>query len=215
MGLMTCGVCSHQITGESKVKASGKVYIYYRCANQSCEEKRKVISQEKLLEQIVAAFEPFAKFTPKATRLFIDSLHQRMSELDLYTQKKTGELAEKRLQIKDSIKKLDQLRVDGILSDSEHKEFIAVKEAALMETKIEIDAHNEADHKTFNEGLRVIELFISIWNFMQKPGKELEKARLAKWVLSNPTLSNRTLQFHYQKPFDVLLQLAGQHIWWR
>lgn len=166
------------------------------------------------MEQIVAAFESFAKFTPKATRLFIDSLHQRISELDLYTQKVTGELAEKRLQIKESIKKLDQLRTDGLLSDSEHKEFLAVKEAALVETKIEIDSHNEADHQTFKEGLRVIELFLSIWNFMQNKGNELEKARLAKWVLSNPTLTDRTLRFHYEKPFDVLLQLAGQNVWW-
>jgi hypothetical protein len=49
---------------------------------------------------------------------------------------------------------------------------------------------------------------------MQLEGKELEKVRLAKMVLSNPTLKDGSFQFSYQKPFDVLIDLTGSPEWW-
>ena len=215
MGLMTCGVCGHAVTGETHKKASGKLYIYYHCANQTCPERRINTTQEALFQQITAAFEPFSRFTPKATNSFITALQDRMKDLELYTQKMTGDLAQRRMQIKENILKLEQLHKDGVLNAEEFKELMTLKSAALDEVKIEIDAHNEADHKTFKEGLRIIELFVRVYNFMTFEGNELEKIRLAKLVLSNPTLANRTIQFSYQKPFDVLLELTSNKIWWR
>ena len=80
-----------------------------------------------------------------------------------------------------------------------------IKHSALAEVKLEIAAYNETDYQTFKKGLRLIELFTSIRNYIQRPGNELEKARIAKLVLLNPTLKNRTIGINYQKPFDVLL----------
>ena len=211
MGFMTCGACGHQVTGEAKSKSSGKSYVYYHCAHPRCPERKVNASQDEIFDQVVKAFEPFARFTPKATKAFIENLHGRLQELDWYTQKKTGELAEKRTEIKRNIEKLELLHKKGVLTAAEYQEVLRVKEETLVENKIEIDAHNEADHKTFKEGLRVIELFVSVWNFMQKGGNELEKVRLAKLVLSNPVLECRTLRFQYQKPFDILLENAGSH----
>ncbi len=81
--------------------------------------------------------------------------------------------------------------------------------------KLEIYAHNEADHKTFQKGIRVIELLLSVRNYMKKPGNELEKVRLANLVLSNPKLKNGTLEYSYEKPFDVLIDLTSNKNWWR
>ncbi len=50
---------------------------------------------------------------------------------------------------------------------------------------------------------------------MQSPENELDKARIAKLVLSNPILKDRTIEFHYEKPFDVLVKLASNENWWR
>lgn len=214
MGLLTCRVCGHAITGESHRKSSGRIYIYYHCANQTCPERRINCPQAELFSQLKKAFEPFSRFTPAATKSFVETLQTRMQDLELYTQKTTGELAEKRMKIKENILKLEQLRMDGLLTPKEFQELLTVKSAALDEVKIEIDAHNEADHRTFKEGLRIIELFVKVHNFMRLEGNELEKVRLAKMVLSNPTLANRTIEFSYQKPFDVLLQLTSEKIWW-
>ncbi len=215
MGLFKCAVCDHAVTGESHKKASGKVFIYYHCANLKCEQKRKSISQENLMKQIERAFEPFAHFTPKATVVFTTALHGRLADLDLYTQKMSGELAEKRLNIKKSIEKLERLHKDGVLTKEEFAEVMRIKDSALAEVKLEIAAYNEADYQTFQKGLRLIELFTSIRNYMQRPGNELEKARIAKLVLLNPTLKDGTIGISYNKPFDVLLNLTSENKWWR
>ena len=44
-------------------------------------------------------------------------------------------------------------------------------------------------------------------------GFELEKARLLKAMLSNPTLKDGTVKFNYQKPFDELLILTESRKW--
>jgi len=214
MNFLTCGTCGHAVTGEVHRKASGKVYVYYHCANHSCPERKINTPQEHLFEQITQAFDPFIRFSPKATEAFISSLEGRLEELELYTQKATGELAQQRLEIKENIFKLEQLHRDGVLNEKEFKEVMEIKTTALQEVKIEIDAHNEADHKTFKEGLRIIELLVKVHDFMNLEGQELERVRLAKLVLSNPILTNRTLQFSYQKPFDVLIELTTSKIWW-
>ncbi|MBK8202628.1 MAG: recombinase family protein [Bdellovibrionales bacterium] len=214
MGLFKCGVCEHSVTGESHKKASGKVYIHYHCANPKCDQRRINTPQEKLLQQIEYAFEPFAHFTAKATKAFTDSLQGRLKDLDFYTQKMSGELAGKRLAIKEAIERLEKLHEEGRLTDEEFSEVMRIKESALAEVKLEIDAYNEADYQTFNQGLRLIELFTSIRNYMRTPGNELEKVRLTKLVLSNPKLKDGTIEFCYQKPFDVLLDLTSNKNWW-
>lgn len=215
MGLFKCGACDHAVTGESHKKPSGKVFVYYHCANPKCDQRRINSPEPILIKQLELAFEPFGGFTAKATRSFIDCLKGRMEDLDLYTQKMSGQLAEKRLAIKKAIDRLEELRKEGRLTDEEFSEVMRIKESALSEVKREIDAYNEADYKTFNEGLRLIELFTSIRSYMRTPGNELEKVRLAKLVLSNPTLKDRTIEYHYKKPFDVLLDLTSNKNWWR
>jgi site-specific DNA recombinase len=213
MGFMTCGVCGHAITGETKRKPSGKVYIYYHCAKHSCEQHSMSTEQSVIFEQIGKAFEPFSHFTPEITQSFIHGMEAKLNELDLYTLKKTSELAQKRNEVKEGILKLESMYKEGTLSESEHQEVLKVKRATLERIKDEIDAHNEADMRTFKEGAGIIELFFKLHNFMKLNENELEKMRIAKLVLSNPTLTNRTLRFDYQKPFDVFTDLTGGGIW--
>ena len=57
-----------------------------------------------------------------------------------------------------------------------------VKHLALERVKVEIDAHNEADSRTFHEGLSIIELFKRLHNYIKLGQNELEKVQLAKVV---------------------------------
>ncbi len=215
MDFLKCGACNHSVTGESVKKKSGLKYVYYRCANAKCVEYKKRVRQEDLFEQLATAFAPFGKWTPKATQAFIQTMHGRLQDLDLYTQKMTGELATARLEIKKRIEQLDKYHADGILSEAEHAAAVAVPKSALAAKTAEIQAYQSADLKTFEEGSRIIQLFHKAHNFMQLDANELEKIRLAKMVLSNPTLLDRTIRFSYQKPLDDLFQLTDLPVWWR
>lgn len=162
MGLLKCGVCDHSVTGEKHTKSSGKVFIYYHCANQKCEERRKNIPQQKIFEQLELAFEPSAHFTPKATAQFVGLWQGRLEELDVLTSQATHRLAEKRLELKKTIEKLEGLKAQGLLSKEEFAEIMEIKNSPLTEIKVEMDAYNEADYKTFQLGLKLIELFTSM-----------------------------------------------------
>ncbi len=215
MGVFTCGECDHAITGESVKKNSGKIYVYYRCANQKCPQHRKRVEQSDLFAQIKEAFLPFRKWTPKATKAFIDMIHESLGDLELYTQKMTGELAEARIELKKRIEALNVFKNDGKLSQAEYDAAVAVPMKLLEDNTAEIQAYQNADLATFQKGVQVIQLFQKAYDYINLNGNELEKVKLIKAVLSNPKLKDRSIGYEYEKPLDVLLDLPTVPVWWR
>ncbi len=215
MGLIKCEECGHAVTGESQLKKNGKAHIYYRCANSKCPQHKKRINQDDLFAVIKQAFEPFKKWTPKATKFFIDSIHSSLGDLDLYTQKMTGELAEARMELKKRIEVLAGLRSEGKLSQAEYDAAIVVPMKLLEDNSSEIQSYQEADLMTFQRGCQIIQLFQKAYEYMHLDGNELEKIKLIKAVLSNIRMKDRTIYFDYEKPLDVLLDLTAVPVWWR
>jgi hypothetical protein len=214
MGLITCGRCGHAVTGEVK-RQKRLMYIYYHCANHACIERRKNIRQEVLMADITRAFEPFQKFTPRATEAFLKTMQDRLGDLDLYTQQEAGKLAEKRLEIRKKLGEADRLHAKGLLSKNEYEEVLKLRQLALAQVDSEIDSYMSADRKTFEMGRRVIETFHKAYSFMALEGNDLKKIEQAKHVLSNLQLDGITLQYDYQKPFDVLIEMVEVPVWWR
>ncbi len=213
MKMMTCGVCGHEVTGELKSKATGKTYIYYHCANVKCTQRRINTNQDKILEQFRDIFKPFAKFTPKATRVFIENLHDKLEDLDAYTKIASCDLADERLEIKKSIKKLEKLHSKGTLTDAEYKEVMSIKNKSLEEKTDELVAFQNTDLATYRKGFVIIELLTKVNDFMQLNDNLLEKARLIKLCLSNLVLTDGNLDYHWVKPFDDLIELAQLPQW--
>ena len=215
MGLIRCGVCNHAVTGEFK-KSKQKVYTYYHCANHACDEKRKNIREEDLWTMIQMAFYPFKKFTPKATQAFLKTMETKMTDLDLfYTQKKCGELAERRMAVKQKILEADKLYRKGILSEEEYEQVSQIRQLALEDINKTAKAYLASDQETFAFGRRVIETFHKANSFIELDNDPLEKIELVRIVLSKLRLKGKTLEYDYQKPFDVLVNLVELPLWWR
>lgn len=85
MNLLQCGTCTHAVTGEAHKKASGKIYVYYHCANQACSQRRINVRQEAISEQLRLAFAPFAKLTPKAVNAFIEGIKGQLDQIQVYS----------------------------------------------------------------------------------------------------------------------------------
>jgi site-specific DNA recombinase len=215
MGLIKCEECGHSVTGESQVKKSGKVHIYYRCANHKCAQYKKRINQDDLFNVFKKAFEPFKKWTPKATKFFIESIHASLGDLELYTQKMTGELAVARMELKKRIEILSGLKNDSKLSQAEYDAAVAIPLKLLEDNSTEIQSYQEADLATFQKGCQIIQLFQKAYDYMHLDGNELDKVKLIKTVLSNIRMKDRTIYFNYEKPLDVLLDLPSVPVWWR
>jgi site-specific DNA recombinase len=214
MQLMNCGVCSHIVTGEVKRKKTGRTYIYYHCANTLCSQRSINTEQKKLFAQFEKAFEPFARFTPKATTAFIASLRERLVDMSFHSIDKVGELRDKQFKLKQRIEEVDKLESQGLLLPEEKESILGIKNEEIEVSEIEIDAHVKADRKILEKGLNIIELLKNASDFMKLDGYELEKARLLKSMLSNLTLRDGSIEFYYKKPFDDLLFLTGGRNWW-
>lgn len=213
MGLMECGACRHRVTGEVKRKANGKVYVYYHCANPNCEQRRTSTSQDKIEKQLKDAFAPFQKMDPEKTKAFVSAIKESLNDLEFYSRKKVSALTEKRSEIKQNLLKLEDLFSKGVLSESEFREIEKIKQESLKESELEIGAVLRADSSSFSTGLTLIELISKSYDYMTLSENGLQKARLAKYVLSNPILTGGTLCYSYKKPFDVLIELTSNELW--
>ncbi len=80
--------------------------------------------------------------------------------------------------------------------------------------KDELHTYQTVENKILQNGLKIIELLPKVSDFMSLDGNELDKARLVKIVLSSPILKHRTIEFSYEKPFDVLLENVREKNWW-
>lgn len=214
MSLMNCGACGHAVTGEVHKKASGKIYVYYHCANQGCGQRRINVRQETILAQLAMAFEPFARLTMKATASFIEGLKEQIEQIGVYASERQQELVAEKESLEQRCEELRQLGQIGKISEMEAGELLAKKRQQLHEKEVEIEAHTTASRKTFVAGLKVIELLGKSSQFMALDGNELNKARLARMVLSNPILKDGNLEYHYEKPFDDLVFLTRHRNWW-
>jgi hypothetical protein len=172
------------------------------------------VKQSDLFDQLLVAFTPFQKWTPKATAAFIETMRNKLGDLNLYTQKMSGELAGHKLELRKRIDQLEKYRQDGVLSQAEFDAAVSVPFQQLEEKSVELSVDEATNLKDFQESIGIIQLFQKVYDFMKVDGFELEKIKMAKGVLSNPTLANRTLRYHYKKPLDVLLSLTERPIWW-
>ena len=202
------------MTGEVKRKASGKTYVYYHCANSHCSQRRINTEQRELFKQFAVAFEPFARFTPKATAAFVKLIRGRVKDISLYSMEAVNKLRAKQVELNQRLQEVEGLQRQGLLSSKELANLKEVRDREVKTTEVEIGAHIKADMRTMEVGLNIIELLKNARDFMWLEGFELEKARLLKAMLSNPTLKDGTVEFNYRKPFDDLLLLTGGHNWW-
>ena len=138
-----------------------------------------------------------------------------MEDLDLYTQQRAGDLAQKRLEIKKRLADVERLNEKGALTTDEYEQVVEIRKAAAASIEDEITAFFHADRKTFECGRRVIETFNKVYKFMTLSANNLKKIELAKMVLSKLLWDGTTLRYEYQNPFDDILKIPVIPGWWR
>ena len=160
MQLMKCQTCNHAVTGEVKRKASGKTYIYYHCANPRCSQRRICTEQKELFQQFAIAFEPFARFTPKATAAFVNTIRGRAKDIGLHSVQEVNRLREKQAQLNQRLREVEDLQQRGVLSATELDSIQATSKKEIEDTEVEIGAHLKADMRTMEVGLNILAGFL-------------------------------------------------------
>ncbi|HEV2175530.1 MAG TPA: hypothetical protein VGR71_18275, partial [Nitrospira sp.] len=72
--------------------------------------------------------------------------------------------------------------------------------------------HQVADHRYYDDGLKLLELASKAYQLYVKQPPE-QKNRFLRILLSNCTLRDGTLRPTYKKPFDILARGIEKGIW--
>lgn len=214
MGVIRCFECSHRITGETLPKP-GKLYIYYRRANKSCPAYHRRVRQEDLHSQLNKAFKPFACFTKKTVTMIIEQVKVSMDHLNAYTDASIQRLRKEVAETKEKMIRLGDLLKDGKISQAEHDDWMEFAHEKITDNSIEIAASCHADAKTFDHGLKIIQLLTKVSDYSKMEVDLMKKAELGKILLSNLLLKQGTLCYSYHSPLDDLITLAEGLPWWR
>ena len=212
-GFLTCADCGCRVTYDPKVKADGRRYEYYRCANGHRVHTKRIHVTEA---QLVAQFE-VAIANIEMPHVLADEVSRVLREThDVVRTERRREIAALKKAIDELQAREDKvvaLYVDGKLDDVA---YARQRDMLLTEKHAAIDRMNAAnedlDDKYLVTADRIFELAKqarSLWNQRTTSEKRL----LLEMVLSNPQLEGATLRYEMKKPFAILSQMTNGPDW--
>ncbi|MBL6992103.1 MAG: recombinase family protein [Bacteriovoracaceae bacterium] len=238
-GLLQCGGhlmdkedhCEYAISGERKVKKliSGeeREHLLWGCSNNrtKCSQRdaeyrkehqfKRYINQRDLESQMEAIFTGLQ---------FPDSMIEWMKELLVkhhdQTMKLQNEEAKELRQLLTKVDEEEKMTFEKYIKES--NQFIQSKlkehieklhqDRERINNELELIQSEKDDYQ--DKAIKVIELAQRADIAYKKASSE-NKRKLVEIVASNLTLKNGSLEYHYRKPFNLLVNLSEKEKWWR
>ncbi len=204
-GQMKCGVCGMSIVAYTKVKPSGRSYTYYSCSKRCGNCGQPGIREEALQSQI----EDKLKSITISERLWEVSLNllKESYGAQIEAQVKAKKEWENRYRtIEMKLKRLLDLRIDGVLEDAEYKE----KREELVMQKAKLEEMIAGANINSTEWLKRAENFFtdakSIYQIFKTGDLKTKKATVAR-IGWNLTLKDQILHWNYKEPFHFLIEV--------
>lgn len=213
-GLLTCKHCGCSMTPELKTKKSGKTFIYYSCTNAKRTCHRQYVPEKQLLEPVYAVLDRFAGISQQTQEMLVQEL-RKSTEAEITFHK----LQVNRIRNEyEKIDKKNSLLLETFLDQSITKDIYDKKHQEysdkLQLLNIELSEHTKAnyDYQTtvasvLNVARRAKEIFDS--------SEISEKRQFLNYLLQNPTVNDKTLEFTMRSPFNLVLELASSPSWLR
>lgn len=209
-GLLTCKDCGCLMSPEIH---KGR-FIYYSCSNGKRICKKVYTREEDLLKPINGVFEAF-KGIPEAVQANIVSELRKLNEGQVeYHQKQIERIRGEYNRVEKRVNALLDLRLDQSITSDEYDKKLQELKDTQYRLNIELEEYTKADHEyhihvntVLNISRRVKEIF---------EGSEVhEKRAILNFLLQNPTVQGKNLEFTLRKPFDTVLELTTCPNWLR
>jgi len=206
-GLLPCKHCGCLMTPEIKRKKSGLTYVYYSCTNSKRICKRVYVPEALLLKPIYDVLDAFETIPQDVQDRLVEELRKaNESEVDYHHKQIARIRAEYDRWQKRSDNLIDLLADQSITKDEYDKKQQEAKDKQHR-LNIELEEHTTADQDykihvatVFNIARHMKEIFES--------SEPLEKRAFLNFLLQNPTVSGKKLDFTLRKPFNLILDLA-------
>jgi site-specific DNA recombinase len=139
---------------------------------------------------------------PSILDWLVKALKESHKDETAYYQESLSRLQAESKKIKNRLDQLYIDKLDGTVSETFWLEKSRLWEADQSRIMTQIHAHQVADHRYYDSGVKLLELASRAHKLYQKQLPE-EQHKFLRILLSNCTLLGGTLRPVYKKPFDI------------
>ena len=209
-GLMKCKKCGCSITGEKKIKKSGREYTYYSCTNAKNICKREYVNEDNLISIIKADLDKMVLSENDVNKIvqFLQDNHERKVK---YHNNKLKELdsAYKALQYK--LDHLLDLYVEGKIETEDYERKLNQLKSKQQDIELEKSSYTQADTEYLITAKTVLDLARRAGDIFASSEPE-EKQLILKLLLQNPVLNGKNLDYSLSEPFNLIVKNYGNPI---
>jgi DNA invertase Pin-like site-specific DNA recombinase len=206
-GLLTCKHCGCLMSPEVHKKKSGLTFIYYSCTNAKGICKREYVPEKTLLERVYSVFSDFERIPRDVQEQLVDELRGLNESEKDYHNKQLSRIRTEYDRVQKRISALLDMRLDQSITSADYDKKLQELKDQQRRLDIEAEEHTEADNQyhihvntVFNLARHMKEIFES--------SEPMEKRAFLNFLLQNPTVEGKKLDFTLRKPFNYIHELA-------
>ncbi len=202
-GLLRCNNCGCMLSPEIK---KGK-FIYYSCTNAKGICKRDYVPEKKLLEPVHAVFDAFKMIPHEVQERLVAELRELNEHEAVYHERQIARIRGEYDRAQRKVNALLDMRLDmGITQEDYDNKLQELKEEQYR-LNAELEAYTKADHQYHTHVGTVLDLSRRMGEIFESSEPD-EKRTILGYLLQNPTVNEKTLEFTLRKPFDTVLAFA-------
>ena len=206
-GLLTCKNCGCLLSPEMKVKKSGLTFIYYGCTNAKGICKRVYVPEGTLLAPIKEVFEAFKRMPREVQDRLVSELRALNEGETEFHQREIERIRSEYDKAQKRIDALLEMRLDKSITHDDYDKKLQELKDKQYRLNVELDEYTKADHQYHIHVSTVLNLSRRIGDLFES-SELIEKRAILGFLLQNPTVSGKKLEFTLRKPFDTVLELA-------
>jgi len=213
-GLLKCKNCGCSMSAEIKRKKSGLVFIYYSCTNSKGLCKKIYVPEKDLLKPVYKDLDKFEKITEEAQNKLVDELRRNTESEVVFHKAQINRIRTNYEQMKEKDNRLPEAYLDQSITkdtyDKKHQEYAD----KIQLLNMELEEHTKADYDYQTTVATVLSMARRAKAIFES-SEPNEKRAFLNYLLQNPTVNGKKLEYTIRSPFNLALELAGSPNWLR
>jgi site-specific DNA recombinase len=202
-GLLTCKNCGCLMSPEIK---KGR-FIYYSCTNARGMCRRVYVPERTLLEPVYELFRSFSEIPVEIQEEVVTELRRLNKSESEYHSRQVERIRAEYDRTQKRVDSLLDLWLDGGITKHDYDKKLQELKERQYRLNIELEEYTRADHQYHIHVGTVLDLSRRIKEIFD--GSETgEKRQILNFLLQNPVVEGKKLEFTLKKPFDTVLELA-------
>ncbi len=204
-GLLSCHKCGCSMTPEIKKEK----FVYYSCTNAKRICKRVYIPEKTLLEPILDVLRRFEGISEETQNLLVAELRRNTESEVSFHKAQITRIRNEYEKLKQKDDRLLEVYLDREITkdvyDTKHEDY----NSKLNLLNLELEEHTKGDYdyqttvaSVFSIARRSMQIFES--------SEVDEKRQFINYLIQNPTVSGKKLDFTIASPFNLVLELSSR-----